>query len=92
MIMTNTKQCKSCVYGEFWARIGWVCKRAFDAQKDIVYQDRIPNRTENKCFDYEKIGKRKSNAIMPKFSPIYTYALSIRFLSSVATLIALIYF
>lgn len=64
MIMTNTKQCKSCVYGEFWARIGWVCKRAFDAQKDIVYQDRISNRTENKCFDYEKRGKRKMNAII----------------------------
>ena len=64
MIMTNTKQCQSCVYGEFWARVGWVCKRAFDAQKDIVYQDRIPNRTENKCFDYEKRGKRKMNAII----------------------------
>ena len=64
MIMTNTKQCKSCVYGEFWARIGWVCKRAFDAQKDIVYQDRIPNRTEKKCFDYEKRGKKKMNAII----------------------------
>lgn len=64
MIMTNTKQCKSCVYGEFWARIGWVCKRAFDAQKDIVYQDRIPNRTEKKCFDYEKRGKRKMNAMI----------------------------
>ena len=45
-------------------RVGWVCKRAFDAQKDIVYQDRIPNRTENKCFDYEKRGKRKMNAII----------------------------
>lgn len=64
MIMTNTKQCQSCVYGEFWARVGWVCKRAFDAQKDIVYQDRISNRTENKCFDYEKRGKRKMNAII----------------------------
>ncbi len=62
--MTNTKQCQSCVYGEFWARVGWVCKRAFDAQKDIVYQDRISNRTENKCFDYEKRGKRKMNAII----------------------------
>ena len=64
MIMTNTKQCQSCVYGEFWARVGWICKRAFDAQKDIVYQNRIPNRTENKCFDYEKRGKRKMNAII----------------------------
>ena len=64
MIMTNTKQCQSCVYGEFWARVGWVCKRAFDAQKDIVYQDRIPNRTKNKCFDYEKRGKKKMNAII----------------------------
>ena len=64
MIMTNTKQCQSCVYGEFWARVGWVCKRAFDAQKDIVYQDRISNRTESKCFDYEKRGKRKMNAII----------------------------
>ena len=64
MIMTNTKQCQSCVYGEFWARVGWVCVRAFDAQKDIVYQDRIPNRTKNKCFDYEKRGKKKMNAII----------------------------
>ena len=64
MIMTNTKQCEKCVYGEYWSRVGWVCVRAFDAMRDRVYQDRIPNRTENKCFDYEKRGKKKMNAII----------------------------
>lgn len=64
MIMKNTKQCEKCVYGEHWSRVGWVCVRAFDAMRDRVYQDRIPNRTENKCFDYEKRGKKKMNAII----------------------------
>ena len=64
MIMTNTKQCKSCVvYGEFWARVGWICNRAFDTRGKI-HQELIANRTEHECFDYEKRGKKKMNAII----------------------------
>lgn len=64
MIMTNTKQCQSCVYGEFWARVGWICTKCFDARGNI-HQDRKPERTKYYCSDYvDKRGKRKMNAII----------------------------
>ena len=64
MIMTNTKQCQSCVYGEFWARVGWICTKCFDARGNI-HQDRKPERTKYYCLDYvDKRGKRKMNAMI----------------------------
>lgn len=62
MIMTNTKQCRTCIYGEKWSGV-YTCGRCFE-KKGYINQDRIPNRTESECFDYEKRGKRKMNAII----------------------------
>ena len=62
MIMTNTKQCRTCIYGEKWSGV-YTCGRCFE-KKGYINQDRIPNRTEKKCFDYEKRGKKKMNAII----------------------------
>ena len=62
MIMTNTKQCRTCIYGEKWSGV-YTCGRCFE-KDGYINQDRIPNRTESECFDYEKRGKRKMNAII----------------------------
>ena len=62
MIMTDTKQCRTCIYGERWSGV-YTCGRCFE-KDGTINQDRIPNRTESECFDYEKRGKRKMNAII----------------------------
>ena len=62
MIMTDTKQCRPCIYGERWSGV-YTCGRCFE-KDGYINQDRIPNRTESECFDYEKRGKRKMNVII----------------------------
>ena len=60
--MTDTKQCRTCIYGEKWSGV-YTCGRAFE-KDGTINQGKIPARTENKCFDYEKRGKKKMNAII----------------------------
>ena len=62
MIMTNTKPCRTCIYGEKWSGV-YTCGRAFE-KDGTINQGRIPTRTENKCFGYIKKGTRKMNAII----------------------------
>ena len=62
MIMTNTKQCRTCIYGKRWSGV-YTCGRAFE-RDGTINQGRIPTRTENKCFGYIKKGTRKMNAII----------------------------
>ena len=62
MIMTNTKTCRTCIYGEKWSGV-YTCGRAFE-KDGTINQGRIPTRTENKCFGYIKKGTRKMNAII----------------------------
>ena len=62
MIMTNTKQCRTCIYGEKWSGV-YTCGRCFE-KKGYINQDRIPNRTESECFDYIKKGTKSMNAII----------------------------
>ena len=62
MIMTNTKPCRTCIYGEKWSGV-YTCGRAFE-KDGTINQGRIPTRTENKCFGYIKKGTRKMNAMI----------------------------
>ena len=62
MIMKNTKQCRTCIYGEKWSGV-YTCGRAFE-KDGTINQGRIPARTEDKCFGYIKKGTRKMNAII----------------------------
>ncbi len=62
MIMTNTKPCRTCIYGEKWSGV-YTCGIAFE-KDGTINQGRIPTRTENKCFGYIKKGTRKMNAII----------------------------
>ena len=62
MIMTNTKPCRTCIYGEKWSGV-YTCGRAFE-KDGTINQGRIPTRTENKCLGYIKKGTRKMNAII----------------------------
>ena len=62
MIMTNTKQCRTCIYGEKCSGV-YTCGRAFE-KDGTINQGRIPTRTENKCLGYIKKGTRKMNAII----------------------------
>ena len=58
MIMTNTKQCRTCIYGEKWSGV-YTCGRAFE-KDGTINQGRIPARTEDKCFGYIKKGTKKN--------------------------------
>lgn len=62
MIMTNTKPCRTCIYGEKWSGV-YTCGRAFE-KDGTINQGRIPTRTENKCFGYIKKGTKNMNAII----------------------------
>ena len=62
MIMKNTKQCRTCIYGEKWSGV-YTCGRTFE-KDGTINQGRIPARTEDKCFGYIKKGTRKMNAII----------------------------
>lgn len=55
MVMKNTKQCKTCVYGVKWDYF-WTCGRCFESD-GTINKDRIPNRTDKQCFDFVKKSK-----------------------------------
>ena len=62
MIMTNTKQCRTRIYGEKWSGV-YTCGRCFE-KDGTINQGRIPIRTEKKCFGYVRKGMRKMNAMI----------------------------